>query len=127
MISIILAVILGIVFAALAIQNPSFVPVNLFGLSFNVPLYLLAAITFILGSLLTMVFYLFDRARQGITIHNMDTKVNEIAEDNHALRNQLQKVSLENERLRLALSETKGEVREEKNRNILGRAKPRLA
>lgn len=114
MLSIVLAVILGIAFTAVALQNPGVVPVNFFGVSFGLPLYVFAAFSFLAGTFITLLFSLFDRTSFGLELHDKDSRIREATKANQNLQAQMQRLAAENAEIRHNLNEAQALLRREK-------------
>jgi uncharacterized integral membrane protein len=114
MVSIILAVILAIIFTSVSVQNPTVVPLNLLGTTFSIPLYLFAAISFLTGILLSLLFHLFDKTASAVDLHAKDSRIREVSRANEDLQAQMQRISVENSELREKLAEAQSTSREAK-------------
>lgn len=69
MMSLILAVILGVIFTLVATQNPNLVDINFFGYNFNFPLYVIGALSFLAGLFVSLVFTIFNSTTKAIDVH----------------------------------------------------------
>jgi uncharacterized integral membrane protein len=114
MVSIILAVILAIIFTSVSVQNPTVVPLSLLGTTFSIPLYLFAAISFLTGILLSLLFHLFDKTASAVDLHAKDSRIREVSRANEDLQAQMQRISVENSELREKLAEAQSTSREAK-------------
>lgn len=127
MISIILAIILGLIFTAVAFQNPGNTIVNFFGNAYSIPTYLFAAISFLVGVFVAMFFNLFDAIGTSLGIHKVESA-------NNRLQHQVEQLHAENVDLRARLGETQANLREEKVehtksnvKNLFGRIRHNLS
>jgi uncharacterized integral membrane protein len=114
MLSIVLAIILGVGFTLLALQNPSSVSISVFDVVFSIPLYLFGALSFLFGIFISSLFHLLDSAGTVSEIHEREVQLKNAIKSNESLQSQLQKSLDENNRLRNELGQTKGALREEK-------------
>jgi uncharacterized integral membrane protein len=127
MTSIFIAIILGILFTAIAVQNPTAVPVNLFGAAFTLPLYFVAAVSFLFGSMIAYIFHLFDKTSTTLDIRSRESRIRDLSETNHDLQVQVERLSAENSELRGVARNEKFEAKKQQVKNMFGRMKPRLA
>lgn len=114
MVSIVLSIILGLLFTVIAVQNPVSVPVNLFGSTYSIPVYVLGAFAFLLGLFIALIYHVFHQTTAVLDLHTKDVSLREAAEDNQNLRNEIQKLTAENHDLRNQLGHTRTELTEEK-------------
>lgn len=134
MITIILAIVLAIVFTSVALENPSIVPINILGSAFNVPLYVFAAVSFLAGTLLALLYHLFDRTSTTIDLNAKDSQIRDADKVNQNLQAEIQKLTAENSGLREELTEAHSKVRKEKVesaktnvKNFVGRVREGIA
>ncbi|SRR5258706_2078593 len=123
MISLILAIVLGIAFTFVAIQNPTSVPIRVFDLFFTLPLYIFGALSFLGGLAVASLFSLFDSAGTAIDLHARDSKINALSKDTQNLQYHIQKLTDENQRLQNELQSTRANIRAEKFENAKERIK----
>lgn len=112
MISLVFAVFLGIFFAIIAVQNPAVVTLQFFDFVFALPLYIIAATSFLAGIFITTLFSLFDRTK--FDLAKREHQISNLARTNQSLGYQMQKVQAENQKLREELQEVRAQVRSEK-------------
>jgi uncharacterized integral membrane protein len=112
MLSIVLAIILGIGFTLLALQNTGVVLLNLFGLMLQLPLYMIAGATFLAGILVAMVFHLFDMLSASLMLHQREGALKDVSGKNERLAHEVEALRLENTQLKERLGETKAEARD---------------
>ncbi len=117
MLSIVLAILLGIGFTLLASQNPRDVTFFFFDTALVMPLYIFTAFSFLAGILVSLLFHLFDLVRASSDIHARETQVHEVAKANENLQYQLQKHIAENVKLREELAHERTLLREQKIEN----------
>lgn len=123
MLSLILAIILGIAFTFVAVQNPTIVPVTVFDLAVNLPLYVFGALTFLGGLAIASLFSLFDTAGTVIDLHARDSQINALSKDTQNLQSHIQKLTNGNQELRDELQKTRANIRTEKFENTKERIK----
>ncbi len=123
MLSLILAIVLGIAFTFVAIQNPTIVPVRFFDLALNLPLYIFGALTFLGGLAIAALFSLFDTAGTAFDLHKRDSQINALSKDTQNLQYHIQKLTNENQELRSELHQTRSQVRSEQFENTKERIK----
>lgn len=117
MLSIVLAILLGIGFTVVASQNPANISLSVFDTILTMPLYLFGALSFLLGIFLSTLFHLFDFAGTATEINTRDTQLRNVAKTNENLQYQLQKLTDENMRLRNELGVERTALREERVEN----------
>ncbi len=111
MTSIFLAIVLGIIFTIVALQNPGMVGINLFGNFYFVPLYLLTATTFLLGAFIAAMFDIFDMIMTAFDLRKKENTIREVAKTNRDLQNSILIINEENTRLRDELSQVRADLR----------------
>ena len=112
MLTLILAVVLGIVFSILASENPSIISLSIFGAVLALPLYIIIALSFLGGIVIVSVISLFDMTTTAFSLQNKESKIREVAKTNQTLQLQLQKISEENARLKQEVIDTRNELKE---------------
>lgn len=123
MLSIVLAIIFGVIFTLIAVQNPGIVSLNLFNQIITLPTYLFAAFSFLVGIFVTLAFSLVDATSAALNLHQKDTKIKEVAKSNQSLQEHIQRLSNENTNLKQELKETKSQLRGEKIETVKHNAK----
>lgn len=112
MVSILFAIILGIGFTFVAVQNPNVVPLHFFDYTIILPLYVVAALSFLAGIFVTSLSSLFDRT--ALDLSKKATQVENLSKSNQSLQYQMNKLAEENTRLQRELHDTKANLRGEK-------------
>lgn len=112
MLSILFAIILGIGFTFVAIQNPNIVPLHFFDYTVLLPLYIVAALSFLAGIFVTALSSLFDKT--AFDLSKKEHQVENLSKTNQSLQYQMNKINEENVRLREELHQTKANLRSEK-------------
>jgi uncharacterized integral membrane protein len=121
MLSILFAIILGVGFTFVAIQNPNVVPLHFFDYTVILPLYIVAALSFLAGIFVTALSSLFDRT--AFDLSKKEHQVENLSKSNQSLQYQMNKVQEENTRLREELHQTKASLRGEKWENTKEKVK----
>jgi len=121
MLSILFAIILGIGFTFVAIQNPNVVPLHFFDYTVILPLYIVAALSFLAGIFITALSSLFDRT--AFDLSKKEAQVSNLSKSNQSLQYQMNKINEENARLREEISTTKANLRGEKWENTKERVR----
>jgi uncharacterized integral membrane protein len=121
MVSILFAIILGIGFTFVAIQNPNVVPLHFFDYTVILPLYIVAALSFLAGIFVTALSSLFDRT--SFDLSKKETQVANLSKSNQSLQYQMNKVAEENTRLRQELHDTRVHLRGERWEHTKDRVK----
>jgi hypothetical protein len=114
MFSIILAVVIGVFFTAVAFQNPGAVTINFLNYTFAIPTYLFAAISFLFGVGVSLIFHLVDMASASLNLSSKNTQISRLARVNQDLQRNFQQVVNENTQLKQRFGEVKTDLREEK-------------
>jgi cell shape-determining protein MreC len=114
MVSIILAIVLGIGFTFIATQNTGIIPINLAGVTYMFPLYVLAAALFLLGMLVAFLFHLMDKTAEIARLRHKDANLETSVQTNRNLQNQIQKLTTENAELRERLDRSQTDLQQEK-------------
>ncbi len=114
MISIVLAIILGLIFTLVAVQNPTVVTVNAFTISVDLPLYVIAALSFLGGVFITLIFSLFETTTTALDIHSRDSKIHNFQKLTDDLQSHMSNLREENTKLKEQLRLKSNEVRQEK-------------
>jgi uncharacterized integral membrane protein len=114
MVSIVLAIILGIGFTIIASQNPSSIEFTVFDAAFTMPLYLFGALSFLLGIFVSAIFHIFDFISAISDTSSYEAQLKSAVKANENLQYQLQKTTEENVALHNELGTTKSALREQK-------------
>lgn len=112
MLSILFAILLGIAFTFVAVQNPGIVPLRFFDYSIQLPLYIVAALSFLAGICVTALSSLFDRT--AFDLSKRETQVANLSKTNESLQYQMNKLNEENVRLREEVKNANAQLRGEK-------------
>jgi len=111
MISLVLAIALGLVFTFAALQNPQMVTIRFFDFATNLPLYIIGAMSFLAGIFITSLFSLFDGTTSAL--YQREGQVHHLSRANESLQHQAQRLANENAELRDQLANTRGRLRGE--------------
>lgn len=117
MLAFILSVVLAIFFTSVGLQNPTLVPVSFFNYSFTLPLFFVAAVSFLTGVIVTFLFHLVDRTAATIDTNAVTTQLRDLNRGNENLRYQVQELANENANLRSQLGNTQANLRGERVEN----------
>ncbi len=111
MLTVILAITLGLIFTFISVQNTVLVPINLFGLRASIPLYLALTAAMLVGAFIMSVFGFFEQVASYSSNRSLEGKLNKVVKQNETLQQ-------ENIQLKESLSETKEDLREEKVQQV---------
>ncbi len=114
MVSVILAVALGILFTFLALENPAMVPVNFLGFFITLPIYIIAAIVFLSGIVVTLFFHIFDSLGSSIDLNSKESELKSALKTNQELTSQNQKLAIENTSLQEKLNNANSKLNKNK-------------
>lgn len=114
MISIILAIVLGVAYTFVAIENSGSIPINFLGSTYSLPLYIFAAISFLVGMLIASLFHAVDKTTSLFDFRAKDADLRSASQTNENLKRELAKLATENANLREQLSQVRTDLREEK-------------
>src|SRR3989344_9288032 len=115
MITIVLATALGIVFTLLATENSQNVTLSIIGNSITLPFFIIIAISFLAGTLVTSILSLFDWTAAAFDIKKKENSYNNVLKINDELRERVQKTDKEVLSLKQELESTKAEINKSKN------------
>lgn len=115
MITLLLAVAIGIFFTLVAVDNSQLSTLNVFGIVFSLPLYLVAALSFLIGALVTSLSSIFDWTQTAFDLRKREKNLNSTVRINEALQTDIQKLQNENTKLKEELDHLKIEERDRKN------------
>jgi len=120
MVSIILAIVLGVAYTFVAIENSGSVPINFLGSTYAIPLYIFAAISFLGGMLIASLFHAVDKTSTLFDFRAKDADLRTAAQTNENLKKELHRLATDNANLRQQLGQTRTDLREEKAETVKG-------
>lgn len=100
MASLILVTIVGLVFAYLATQNTGRVDLSLSGYVLNIPIYLVALGSLLIGFLISSIFSIIDGISAFFTIQGKDSKIKNTQNTVGQLEERIHNLELENAQLK---------------------------
>ena len=100
MLTLIAAVILGIVGAYFATQNPGYTDINLLGYAYHIPLYLLVLGSLLIGLLVASLVQIGDILSSSLTLMNKEGELKNSQKSLNYLKDRVNQLELENARLR---------------------------
>jgi len=99
-VALILTTIVGLVFAYLATQNTVRVDLNLSGYVLNIPIYLVALGSLLIGFLISSIVSIIDSISAFFTIHDKDHKIRVGQRTVGQLEDRIQQLEIENAQLK---------------------------
>lgn len=123
MLSIILAVILGIIFTFVATQNPAITSVNFFNYTLSLPLYVVGALAFLCGIFLTLLLTLFQSTANFFDLQGKENKIRQFEKSNNTLVKENAALRAENQKLQENISKKASDLRAEKVEHTKERVK----
>lgn len=96
----IIAIVFGLGFTLLAIQNTAFVVVQLAGYAWTIPLYIVMFGSLLVGLLIAWLFNLIDWASSTLTLHGKDAQIKKEHQTVETLEKEVHRLEVENARLR---------------------------
>src|SRR3989344_1973509 len=112
MLTITLAVFLGILFTLVASQNPPDVNVNIFGYLLTIPIYMVSAASFLAGIMVTSIFNILDLTAANFDLRKREDTIKNVAKNNQNLQKEIQRLDDENIKLRENLDRVQADFRE---------------
>lgn len=101
MFSLVIAIILGLIFAFFAGQNTNGVSLNLFSYQFlNVPLYLVVLSSLLLGVIISYLINLIEGVSSALILHGKNQTIHQTQTTVNKLETRVKELELENARLR---------------------------
>lgn len=130
MLTLLFAILLGMLFAVLATQNPQMVSVQVWDSAFLVPLYIVAGFSFAVGLLLATFFHAIGSLFSWVDGRSQDSRVHQFAKNNQQLLRDIEKLRVTNARLREELEHTRENLRKQTRetttqsvKNLVGRVR----
>lgn len=107
--TLVIVTVIGLGFAYFATQNTANVIVQLADYSFNIPLYLVAIVSLLLGLFVALIISLFENISSGITIWGKENKLKQADRKIADLAKRIRQLEIENASLQTKAEEPKKE------------------